>query len=586
MAVPYALSQPSLRAVRDARHECATGTGRLARAASGGVVALLAAAPFELQRPILELPGQSLSSVELVLLGVLAICGAIAIGTRTLPRTVLRDAAPWVVLIGVAVVSAAAASEFRANALHMAARLCLAAAVFGVATVGADTESRRRLIVCAAVGSGVLVALFTIAEAASMPLVADVLRLFRPSAALVGGRLRASGPFQYPTIASMYLEVAFALGLGLLLSLKDRPVRTRLAVVIALAIVSEGIVLTLTRAGLITMGLSLLFVAGLHVRRGGVDATAKMLALLAAIVVAQLLSSQSMEMLTLRLTSEGQARWFSATVEAPATLSIDARAPVEVPVRVTNTGLATWDSRADQPIRFSYHWLAEDSEQVVAWEGYRTLFDAPVRPDETVVLYAKVGGPGRPGRFRLMWDIEQEQRLWFSTEPGAVPTMSYATVTGTGQLTGPLQGPTRLPSEAVRPGRLLLWGAAMRMWLAHPWLGVGPDNFRLLYGRYSSVREADPRVHSNDMYVEVLAGMGVAGLLAFSWLTVRTLKAVGHAAGGGGLGLGVAAAFAAMAIHGLVDSFLSFTATYIAFAVVLGLAAGLLQDGWADAHRV
>jgi ABC-type Co2+ transport system permease subunit len=88
------------------------------------------------------------------------------------------------------------------------------------------------------------------------------------------------------------------------------------------------------------------------------------------------------------------------------------------------------------------------------------------------------------------------------------------------------------------------------------------------------------------MYVEVVAGMGVAGLLAFSWLTVRTLKAVGHAAGGGGLGLGVAAAFAAMAIHGLVDSFLSFTATYIAFAVVLGLAAGLLQDGWADAHRV
>ena len=67
------------------------------------------------------------------------------------------------------------------------------------------------------------------------------------------------------------------------------------------------------------------------------------------------------------------------------------------------------------------------------------------------------------------------------------------------------------PKLTVRPGRLVLWRAAMRMLAAHPLLGVGPDNFRLAYGAYAGLAGADPRTHSNNMYLEVLAGGGLLG---------------------------------------------------------------------------
>ena len=152
-----------------------------------------------------------------------------------------------------------------------------------------------------------------------------------------------------------------------------------------------------------------------------------MLALIAAI---ELLSSRSLEMLALRMTTEGQGRWFSAVFDVPARVTLDTRTPIDIPITVINTGRATWDSDAAEPIRLSYHWVAEDTDEVIAWEGIRTLFDRPVRPGETVSLRPEVGGPGRPGRFRLMWDIEQEHRLWFSTEPDAAIAFSAGLVTG------------------------------------------------------------------------------------------------------------------------------------------------------------
>jgi len=49
---------------------------------------------------------------------------------------------------------------------------------------------------------------------------------------------------------------------------------------------------------------------------------------------------------------------------------------------------------------------------------------------------------------------------------------------------------------------------------------------------------------------------------------------------------GVVAAIAAIAIHGLVDSFLSFTATYVLFAIVFGLAVASRDLTASYAHRI
>ena len=137
------------------------------------------------------------------------------------------------------------------------------------------------------------------------------------------------------------------------------------------------------------------------------------------------------------------------------------------------------------------------------------------------------------------------------------------------------------PRPTVRPGRLQLWRAAWRMFAAHPIAGVGPDNFRLVYGGYLGLANTDERTHSNNMYIEMLAGGGLLVAGAFGWLAWRSaacaigLAAIPPGAGGAGaaLALGLSAALVAIGVHASVDSFLSFTPTYVLFALTLGCAA-------------
>ena len=131
------------------------------------------------------------------------------------------------------------------------------------------------------------------------------------------------------------------------------------------------------------------------------------------------------------------------------------------------------------------------------------------------------------------------------------------------------------------------------MFAAHPFAGVGPDNFRLAYGQYAGLSGADERTHSNNMYLEMLAGGGLLVAAAFGWLL---WCAAGCAAaltrgGGGGVGaagLGVAAALLAIALHGSVDSFVSFAPTYVLFSLTLGCAAVCARgmEKSPDANRV
>jgi len=356
--------------------------------------------------------------------------------------------------------------------------------------------------------------------------------------------------------------------------------------VAVLALVGEAIVLTFTRTGLVAMVLSMAIVGVARGRRRGWDGVARAGVAVLAIVVLEVMASHSMETLMLRFSSEGQSLWFRARIDAPPTVSLDTRTPIEVPLTLTNTGRATWDSDAAEPVQLSYHWVALDTDDVVAWEGLRTPFPQPVKPGDTVSVMAALGGPGRPGRFRLMWDLEQERRLWFSTETDAEVAFSVGDVSGPTTGTGSMKGPRRIPRMAVRPGRLVLWTAAWRMFAERPLVGVGLDNYRLLYGRYSPLPFADPRVHSNNMYIEVLAGCGLLGLTALCLLGTHAVGAALIALRTSALGSGIAAAGAAIALHGLVDSFLSFTGTYVLFAVTVGLASACMVDTERDAHRV
>jgi O-Antigen ligase len=559
-----------------------------------GVCALAIIAPFELLRPLVRLPWQSVSNVE----GVLAIvfCAWLwsIVSSGTWPRWQTPLTPPWMALLAAMTVSALMAPTGRVNALHMAGRLTIGFAVFLLTVNAISTPERLRRAMAAAVVAGLIVGVLAILEYLQVSAVLLGLRAFRPALATVGGQVRAGGTLQYPTIASMYLEIVFAFGLGLLsrsVSEKSEHAPSRpaspaenannlkeiLPLFLALVVIAEAITLTSTRAGLLTMTASLGLVGTVRYSRHGFDTGVQLVAVLAFLIPIMVIASRSAQSVWLRLTSQGQDTWYRFAVDAPAELTLTTGDPERVPVRATNEGRLTWDSSANPPVYLSYHWLLPDGSRVVAFDGVRTSFPAPVPPGATVSVQAQVRAPRQPGRYRLEWDLVEEDRLWFSTEPGA-GTAAFSDAMVIGPATGDRSMVTYpLPVRAVRPARLFLWRAAARMIVAHPVLGVGPDNFRLLYGEYSGLPYADPRLHSNNMYIEILAGGGLTGGFMFLWLMWRTAERLVAAIRLGvhpraAWAAGVAAAGIAVLLHGTVDSFLSFTPTYILISMTLGFA--------------
>jgi len=550
-------------------------------AAFVGVALLALVAPFEATTPLVKLPAQSISNLEAAVVVACLLGAAAILARRLLLASITPIAAPWIAFLLVCAVAALVSPVSRINALHMTGRFGAAFAVCLVTIGAATTTARIRAIAALVVAAGVIVALLAILEYLNVPVVRRWLTLFRPGITTVGAQLRAGGPLQYPTIASMYLEIVFAIAAGLWIAAIDaQEWRAAWALAAALVIVAEAITLTFTRAGLINMAVTIAAAAAIRYRGHGVDASVRALAALGAAVVLLFAASRSRDSLWLRLTSEGQESWYRARIEAPAALSFAAADVTDVAVTATNTGRLAWDSEAKPPFYFSYHWLSAAGDRVVAFDGVRTPFAAPVRPDDRVALTVAVRTPRQPGRYRLVWDIVQEGRLWFSTEPGAAAFVSQVDVTGDVPAQAVRTAP--LPKPTVRPGRLRLWEAAAGIILAHPLLGIGPDNFRLAYGPFAGIATPDPRTHSNNMYLEVLTGTGVIGAAAFAWLLWRIGRTVDAA------NLGAICALAAIAIHGVVDSFVSFAPTYVLFAVTLGLACARPREmeNASHAHRV
>jgi O-antigen ligase len=127
------------------------------------------------------------------------------------------------------------------------------------------------------------------------------------------------------------------------------------------------------------------------------------------------------------------------------------------------------------------------------------------------------------------------------------------------------------------------------MLVDRPWTGVGPDNFRLLYGRYAGLANADTRVHSNNLYLEVLVSGGLIAGLVLVWIGWRLAAVTWHTLAPLAVhpaAPGIAAALAALAVHGLFDAFLAFTATYILTAITIGVATGLSMSVRAHAGSV
>jgi len=143
--------------------------------------------------------------------------------------------------------------------------------------------------------------------------------------------------------------------------------------------------------------------------------------------------------------------------------------------------------------------------------------------------------------------------------------------------------PTALEAESVSRGTL--WRAAWGMFQRHPILGVGPDNFRRLWGREFGMGRWDERVHANNLLVEVFVTTGLLGGLAFLGLVVSLVRTQIRCLRGYrgdeekfSVAPALAGATGVFLVHGMVDCFIAFTPVYLLFWMGVGLTVKMGRD--------
>lgn len=249
--------------------------------------------------------------------------------------------------------------------------------------------------------------------------------------------------------------------------------------------------------------------------------------------------------------------------------------PAVMPVTIRNTGRDVWRSTGEGKVSLSYYWYDTVRKEILNADGIDTPLPRDVRPDETVTISARFHTPAASGLYLLDWDLRYPPRNWFTTEgvpPGVVESdiqKDAVSWQGKGDVSRWYKKPSDPgPIAAADLPRSELWRAAVMLAAAHPLLGIGPDNYRLEYGKALGFNRWDDHLHSNSLYLEILVGGGLFGLAAFFYLLVR----VSWSCASPLLAIGVSL------IHGLLDFFLMTTPIYFGFWILMG-------SGLAEAHE-
>jgi stage II sporulation protein D len=130
--------------------------------------------------------------------------------------------------------------------------------------------------------------------------------------------------------------------------------------------------------------------------------------------------SSSADRLVARVTPALDA---SYNTTAPSAVIAGAEMPVEM--RITNTGLQTWQAGGDDPVRLGYHWYDTDGNTVL-WDGSRAALAVDVPSGQTATLNVTVRAPQTNGGYTLAWDLVQEDAGWFSASAVAMKTERIA----------------------------------------------------------------------------------------------------------------------------------------------------------------
>ena len=535
------------------------------------LAALVCLLPFEPRHPTLELAGFQVTLLELAAgLALLVLGWTWRAGLLGLLRKPPLASSALLAFALLNLLSAVLAVDNPALAFKFALRMCVMAA-FALVAAAAPHEAVATAL-RGVVTSGLVVAALSIAEGSGLVSLDAFLDLFREMPFNVAGVRRASAGSEYPNQAAAFQMAALLVWAGL----SGRAAAwMRAAVAVVLGV---GILFTYSRGALASAAIGLLATAALAGRIPRPALRRSSLLVLAALGASIAVFAGSAEVFRLRLGSEGTERWYDARY-APADVTLRLE-PVErriLHLSVTNTGRKTWARR--EAFHLSYHWY--DTERKLLKDGGRTDLPRDVEPGQSAALQVEVVGPNQRGRYLLIWDMVHERTTWFSGQ-GVRPAVVPAAI---GLAAQEALVPTLAPPGQIgwRPGRAELWRLALAMGRAHPLLGVGPDNFRWLYGRFAGQPYADTRVFANNTLLEVFATTGILGAAALvaAWLwafggVARSLRLSGDDRAGE-TPAALLALLAGLAAHGAVDYLLAFTGHYLLSGLAIGAASAVAR---------
>jgi O-antigen ligase len=439
-----------------------------------------------------------------------------------IPRPVALPAAVWLACVSA---SAWLAPSYQTQALAFARDLTFGVA-FGWAVYNlAESRSRQLLLARAFALGGLVVAVVGLIEATRVRPVVEWLAGFRYQTEFSIGEInRVSATLPHPNIAAMFLGLTLPVLMAWCVTTRTIWIRVLAAVgtVVELAV----LVLTVSRAGMLVMEVVLGLMLVVAWWRHSLLLAALSVGALIALPVLVGLSVAAQPLLLLHFTGEGVEGWYRADYSTPDVLTAQAGQATLVPVQLANTGARTWDARGEHPFALSYH-LDQVDGALVTFDGPRTPLPHDVAPGAVVDLQAELVAPPTPGGYLVEWDEVQESVTWFSWA-GNPARRTYLIVGGplAASSAGPTWTQTLGPASAPPPppDRLTLWRIALRMARNRPLLGVGPDNFRWVYGDFAGLSRWDTGSHANSVYFEWLADTGVLGLGVFLWLAWRLVR--------------------------------------------------------------
>lgn len=439
----------------------------------------------------------------------------------------------------------------------------------------------------------------------------SILDSFRVTPTSVGPFIRLTGSFDHANQAAMFLEATVPL--LVLVVLVVYRWRRRLAVVPAVVALLwlQALISTYSRTALVAVFASSMAVAvllwsrrlvpgarmravwqrlsaavsaGVSVATAGKTSNSAgarpwvALAMTLALLVA--LNALLDPVMRMRFTTEGDNEWYNLSFDAPQTLTVDAGHTVTTTITVHNEGDLTWSSSPPTVILLGGHWYLPEHDISLAYSPRWELPHA-VAPGEAVTMQVNLQAPLQEGPYQFRWDLIHEGVLWFSYKNG-VRTRTIVTVEETSEPGTPLPETeaalTQLveapPDLAPIPDRRTLWRIAAQELRQRPLLGIGLDNFRLIYGRALDYEQWNDTIHTNNWYIEMLVSLGLLGALPFfAWMALvglgivvalrRPRVTLWHAA--------LAAGLLAYFLHGALDYFLSANATALLFWLLAGM---------------